>query len=219
MNPELMDPELQIGRTDFVPDRGGSEHHVGLLAILAQLGYLLLDLDRQRDLLEHPFEIARQEGRGLEGRGAHLHRGTPASCPRGSDRYLVTPPQALHAHRSVMPPAGRKAASCHRRDARPGARPALGANNGLFQETRFIRPGPDRALSPPTPFAGVPRGRRVCRREPNADGGTMSRLGLDGELAAEQLDTLLDPQQAEARTPSGGAGGLSPGRSQHRRRG
>lgn len=35
----------------------------------------------------------------------------------------------------------------------------------------------------------------------------MSRLGLDGELAAEQLDTLLDPQQAEARTPSGALAG------------
>lgn len=61
MNPELMDPELQIGRTDSVPDRGGSENHVGLLAILAQLGYLLLDLDRQRDLLEHPFELPNKE--------------------------------------------------------------------------------------------------------------------------------------------------------------
>ena len=47
----------------------------------------------------------------------------------------------------------------------------------------------------------------------------MPRLGLDGDPAAEQLDTLLDPQQAEALTPGGSAGGLPRGRSRRRRRG
>ena len=36
----------------------------------------------------------------------------------------------------------------------------------------------------------------------------MPRLGLDGDPAAEQLDALLDSQQAEAFTPGGTLAGF-----------
>ena len=50
-----MNSELQTARFNPLPERGETESHACVSAILARLGCLLLDLDRRRHLLNQPL--------------------------------------------------------------------------------------------------------------------------------------------------------------------